>query len=92
MDQVRQHDPPPNSAKEEDTRFAATEAFATLECWELDALSPAVIADLIRTEIEALIDWPAWEAAQAEEGRGRTLLADAAENWAKVENLLRRAS
>lgn len=93
LDQVRQHNPPPNFAKESDTRFEGyVTTFGTRECWELDALSPTVIADLIRDEIEALIDWPEWNAAQAEEARGRKLLQDAAEKWAKVEKLLRRAS
>ena len=93
LDQVRQHNPPPNFAKEADTRFDGyIKTFGTRECWELDALSPTVIADLIRTQIEALIDWPEWEAAQVEERRGRKLLAAAAEKWAKVEKLLRRAS
>jgi hypothetical protein len=93
LDQVRQHNPPPNFAKEADTRFDGyVKTFGTQECWELDALSPTVIADLIRTQIEALIDWPEWEAAQAEERRGHKLLAAAAEKWAKVEKLLRRTS
>jgi hypothetical protein len=90
MDQVRQYNPPPNFAKEADTRFNAyVETFRTQECWELDALSPTVIADLIRTEIENMIDWPQWDAARAEEEHGRNLLQSAVGNWSKVENLLR---
>ena len=90
LDQVRQHNPPPNFAKEADTRFNGyVKTFGTRECWELDALSPTVIADLIRTEIEALIDWPEWDAAQAEESAGRKLLGAAAEKWAKVREFLR---
>jgi hypothetical protein len=90
MDQVQQYNPPPNFAKEADTRFNAyVEAFRTQECWELDALSPTVIADLIRTEIEHMIDWPQWDAVRAEEEHGRKLLRAAVGNWSKVENLLR---
>jgi hypothetical protein len=90
MEQIRQYNPPPNFAKEADTRFNGYVAtFGTRECWELDALSPTVIAGLIRTEIEGLIDWPTWEAAQAEEKSGRNLLEAAAKNWAKVANLVR---
>jgi hypothetical protein len=37
--------------------------FGIDQCWELDALSPTVIVDLIRTAIEALIDWDRWNAA-----------------------------
>jgi hypothetical protein len=89
MGQVQQYNPPPNFAKEADTRFNGyVEAFGTQECWELDALSPTVIANLIRTEIDQLIDWPQWDAARAEEERGRKVLRTAAGNWSKVENLL----
>jgi hypothetical protein len=72
MDQVRQYRPPPNFAKEKDTRFKSyVRQFGTTECWELDALSPTVISGLIRTEIEALIDPKAWAAAQRSETRGQ---------------------
>lgn len=90
MDQVQQYAPPPNFAKETDSRYAAyVRQFRTTECWELDALSPAVIADLIGREIEALIDLPAWNAALAEEAEHRAALAEASANWAEVEDFLR---
>src|SRR5258708_36358329 len=91
MDQVERYGPPPNFAKETDTRYAAyVEQFGTTECWELDALAPTVIADLVRAEGEALIDRNAWDAAKAEERRNRDMLAAASANWAKVENFLLR--
>jgi hypothetical protein len=89
MDQVRQHNPPPSFVKDGDMRTSGyRERFGTDECWELDALSPTLIADLIRTEIEQLIDWPKWRSAQAREERRRGLLDTAAANWSKVEKLL----
>jgi hypothetical protein len=91
MDQVQRYAPPANFAKESDSRFDGyVRAFGTSECWELDALSPTVIADLIRAEIETLIDQPTWERSEAKEADDRALLAKAAANWAKVEVLLRR--
>ena len=90
MDQVRQYAPPPNFAKEDDTLFGAyVERFGTEECWELDALSPTAIADLVRAEIEALIQWPKWNSAEAKERRSRAMLDKVAQNWAKVEKFLR---
>ena len=84
------YQPPPNFVKEGDTRTSGyREQFGTDECWELDALSPTVIADLIRTEIESLIEPNAWAEALAHESRGRELLDAAAGNWALVEKLLR---
>jgi hypothetical protein len=80
---------PPNPAKETDSRYAGYVEEFGRECWELDALDPAVIADLIRIEIDGLIDAAVWESALAKEQRNRDLLAMVSGNWAKVENLLR---
>ena len=91
MDQVRQYSPPPNFVKDGDTRTSGyRERFGTDQCWELDALSPTVIADLIRTEVEALIEPRTWRKAQASEQRGRKLLDAVAGNWSRVEKLLAR--
>src|SRR6516225_5625015 len=89
MDQVREYNPPPSFAKETDKRFAAyVREFGTRECWELDAVSPTIIADLIRAEEEGVIDRPPWDAVKDKEKRGRGLLVAAAANWTKVEKLL----
>ena len=91
MPQVRQYAPPPNFVKESDARTPAYRAqFGTDDCWELDALSPTVIADLIRAEVTGLIDQTARDEAVADEERNRALLDRAAENWTKVEKLLKR--
>ena len=79
MDQVQQYAAPPNFAKESDKLFDAyVERFGTEECWELDALSPTVIADLVRAEIEALIQWAKWTRAMTKERRARSMLDTAA--------------
>jgi hypothetical protein len=88
MDQVERFAPPPNFAKETDSRYASYVEQFGYECWELDALSPTVIADLIGAEVEVLIDRDAWNAAKAEERRSRDMLASASENWASVEHFL----
>jgi hypothetical protein len=91
MKQLRRYRPPPSFINEGDTRTSGyRERFGTDECWELDALSPTVIAGLIRSEIEALIDPKRWRTAGASENRGRKLLAGAAANWTKIEKLLTR--
>jgi hypothetical protein len=88
MDQVEEHNPPPNPAKESDSRYEKyVEQYGT-ECWELDALSPTVIADLIDQEIEGLVDEDAWESAKAEEDERRAMLARASANWPAVEAFL----
>ena len=54
MDQIERYRPPPNPAKETDTRYAAYAKQFGRECWELDALVPTVIANLIPTEVGKL--------------------------------------
>jgi len=48
------------------------------------------VADLIRREIESLIDPKRWRKAVARENRSRKLIANAANNRTKVEKLLER--
>lgn len=57
-------------------------------CWELDALEPAVIAALIRDEIEREVDQEAWDAAQAEEDTHKRTLAAISERWDDVQDFL----
>lgn len=61
FDQVRRYRPPPNPAKTTDARAADyIKRFGT-SSWELDALSPTVIADLIRDEVDSIRDDDLWE-------------------------------
>lgn len=62
--------------------------FRITECWELDALNPAVIAGLIRDEVRAMVNLDAWNSALADEHRSRSLLEKASANWSKVEDFL----
>ena len=64
MDQVERYRPPPNFAKESDTRYPAYVKNFGERCWELDALDPIVVAALIRAEVEGLIDADAWNTAR----------------------------
>lgn len=67
MDQVEQYDPPPNPAKETDSRSDQYIALYGSASWELDALEPSVINSLIDAELEQLIDWDAFNAARDKE-------------------------
>jgi hypothetical protein len=89
MDQVQQYNPPPNPAKMTDSRFEGYVDKYGDESWELDALEPQVIADLIETEIRALIDWPTWDARAKMIQDDRALLGRLAEDWDKVVKFLK---
>ena len=56
MDQVEQYSPPPNPAKVTDSRWQDYMAEFGPSSWELDALEPSVINELIETEVAKLRD------------------------------------
>jgi hypothetical protein len=91
MDQVRHYRPPPNPAKESDANFNKYVAeFGTRECWELDALSPDVIAGLVEEEIAALIKQRPWKLAKAKEEANRRTISAVADDWESITKRLRR--
>jgi hypothetical protein len=75
MDQVDQYNPPPNFAKITDSRAGDYIRRFGTDSWELDALEPSVLVDLIRSEVIAIIDTEAWEEqVDKEESSKETLL------------------
>lgn len=74
FDQIENYNPPPNPAKTTDSRYESYRALHGEESWELDALEPRTIVDLIRNEIEVHIDQDAWEEALARQQTGRDQL------------------
>lgn len=88
FDQVEEYQPPPNPAKISDPRAGVYIVNHGDESWELDALEPAVIADLIRQEIETLIDRGPWNDALADQRAARSQLGAIAERFEDVKNFL----
>jgi hypothetical protein len=88
MDQVEQYNPPPNPAKITDSRAKAYIAEFGTESWELDALEPRVIANLIRENIMRLVDEEKWEERLEIRRKARELLQQAADNWDRVTEFL----
>ncbi|MCK4521372.1 MAG: hypothetical protein KAU20_02275 [Nanoarchaeota archaeon] len=76
MDQVEQYSPPPNPAKLTDSRCEGYIAEYGSDSWELDALEPSVIVDLIRSKIEGYKDQDKWEESEDREEEGREKLAE----------------
>lgn len=56
IEQVREYKPPPNPAKVEDSRYKTFVKKYGKSSWEVDALPPTVLRDLIREELEELLD------------------------------------
>jgi hypothetical protein len=79
--QVQRHKLPPNFAKVSDSRFVKYSEEFGEESWELDALSPAVIARLIEKAIIKRRDQKLWDEAVKLEADGRAELKDVATRW-----------
>lgn len=88
MDQVEMYGPPPNPAKITDSRFAGYLHEYGTESWELDALEPSVIANLIRAEVDSMLDRDLWDEKMSEQERARDTLVNLASRWAEVEEYM----
>ncbi len=84
-DQIDEYTPPPNYAKESDSRYEWYLDRTNLEeCWELDALDPGVIDALIRDRVESILDREKFDANLAAEAENASRLADAIDNWPDI--------
>jgi len=81
MDQVQKYQPPPNPAKETDSRFAEYLRTYGDESWELDALDPSQLSALVTEAVQSYIDDDAWEEAEALEERQRQKLTTLSANY-----------
>lgn len=90
MNQVRQYNPIPNPTKQTDSRTESYNRLYGQDCWELDALEPAVIEALIVKEIQSLIDYDRWNDALKEQAAEQKLLSRVYSDWPKVEKLLEK--
>jgi hypothetical protein len=78
MDQVQEYSPPPNPAKMTDARAKGYVDQFGDESWELDALEPRKLIDLIQAEIDSCRNQEAWDAAVEKQEDGRRRLRSAA--------------
>lgn len=86
--QVEQYDPPPNPAKDTDSRSPGyVEKFGP-SSWELDALDPKVIDRLIDDAVGKIMDLDLWGQAMKVEKKNRALIAKVATRWDDVVQLV----
>lgn len=70
-DQIRRYKPPPNPAKITDSRAKSYIAEHGTQSWELDALEPRVLAQLVQSHVKALRDEDLWNEAVAKQTEHR---------------------
>lgn len=61
MEQIEEQKPPPNPAKATDARFEAYAEKYGEESWELDALQPQYIVELVERTVKQHIDFAVWK-------------------------------
>jgi hypothetical protein len=76
MNQVEEYNPPPNPAKQTDKRYKGYVKQFGKHCWELDALRPEVIEELIDSTIRQYLDLNQFnKMVQEEEEQQKELIA-----------------
>jgi hypothetical protein len=81
MEQIEEYNPPPQPVKEGDSRKEGYKERYGDEVWEMDALEPQVIIDLIRAAVEDRKDEEAWTVTMEREDIEKQKVRDIAENW-----------
>lgn len=85
MDQIRRLKPPPSPAKPGDSRTKKYKArFGTSDSWELDALTPRQLDDLITDAVNAIRDEKEFAKRTALQKRERALLKAASDRWEDI--------
>jgi len=85
FDQIDEYNPPPNPAKVTDSRYANyIEEFGN-ESWELDALDPRIINDLITKKVNSLTDIKKRKALIQQQESQREKLQAIADNFDDLE-------
>lgn len=84
MNQVEEYNPPPNPAKLSDSRAGKYIDLYGDESWEIDALPPDKLAELVRGAINGIIDQRKWADSVAEEKRQRATLRAISDNFEDV--------
>lgn len=85
MDQVQQYNPPPNPAKQSDSRYEAYVRDYGDESWELDALNPPVFRALIEKEIDSIRDQKVWDEDAAGKAAVKVKLTEIAKDWESID-------
>lgn len=87
-EQVEQYDPPPNPAKLTDSRVENYIDQFGESSWELDALDPVAIRNLIEGALLKIIDRERWDNAVVRQEHDKRLLWQVKNRWSEVASYL----
>jgi hypothetical protein len=84
MDQIERYRPPPNYVKPKDARTPDyIQRFGVDTCWELDALAPPVLIELIRDAVSRVRDEKLWDEALKREADDKDALDEIIEEFGR---------
>lgn len=87
MEQIEEHQPPPNPAKVTDSRAKAYIKRFGHKSWELDALQPTTLAGLIEGAVLAIRDEAVWREDVARKAEVKGHLKGIAARWEDAQNI-----
>jgi hypothetical protein len=88
MKQIKTFNPPPNPTKLSDARANDYIEEYGHECWELDALEPKIIANLIESEVTALVDMELFRETERKENKDKLDIQKICERYDDVVDFL----
>jgi hypothetical protein len=89
MNQIRQYNPPPNPAKLSDSRGSGYVQRYGVSSWELDALSPTVLRELVTDAVLQYRDEDLWEERVSQEHDEKQILVALDKHWPDISEYVR---
>ena len=80
-DQVRRYNPPENPAKIQDSRYLSYVKKFGKSSWELDALEPKILHDMLTNLIKSFIDFNLWDQVIDLENEHKNKISELADKW-----------
>lgn len=84
MDQIKEYGPPPNPAKVTDSRYESYRRLHGDDSWELDALDPRTIEEIIRDSVKSFTNEKARQMIVDEQEQERIQLNHIADNYDEI--------
>ena len=84
MEQIEEFSPPPNPAKLTDSRCGSYISKYGDESWELDALEPKVITQLIHDRVTIYLDESKYEKVKEQVEKEKEVMRNISNDWDKL--------
>lgn len=90
MDQIRKYNPPPQPNKKSDSREFSYSLVHGEHSWEVDALEPATLSEIVDAAVEPLCDMEKFDAAIERENAAKARIETIGKYFERAEELLNK--